>query len=467
MADPLQRCLSYPDPPRSHWSSETVKAYCQYYLQHVISFDEAQALIQGGQAAELDRQLAQALEAQRTRPESHGLLDHTYFSAFDNGSFDVRSTLDAWKRASPGSAFAYAASGMAYVAMARKARGGAYIRDTPQSNIDAMDRLLFQADADLQRAIALNPEVTPAYVGMVNAGSLSLGNAYLRRAAVRGLAAAPDSYALYGVLSGAMQPKWGGSLEAMDQVARAAQTHVKQNPLLAILLSAEPAYRYDVCNCESSASWSAFPMVFDNVASTTLLSSAGYAASNNGHAELATVYLSEVLRFQPGAEGARRRRAASLPGVDESGMALDDANRLVAAEPQIVANYWLRGNVYMAMMDNAHAEKDLEHALALDPDNIDVLSSLGNLYTNQTQEWDKAWDIADRIIRKYPGSPGGWAMKATIQESHPRADLGTTYQYFVDHFGNDPTMQWHINRLRALLAKSSPPVPAGPAPNTR
>lgn len=452
--DPLQRCLAYPDPPRSHWSPATVKAYCQYYLQSVVSFADAQTLIQSGHAADLDRRLAQDLQAQLTRPDSHGLLDHSYFSAFDNGSFDIRSTLDAWKRASPSSAFAYAASGWAYVAMASKARGGAYIQDTPQSNIDAMDRLLSQADADLQRAVALDPKVTPAYVAMIKAGSMSLGSTYIQNAGRRGLAVAPDNYAIYGLLSHAAEPKWGGSLAAMKQVADDAQAHVKQNPLLAILLSAEPAYRYDVCNCESSTNRSAYPLVFDNVSSTTLLSSAGYVASDNGQSELAVIYLSEVLRFQPWSGDVRRRRDSNLSGVGESQMALDDANNLIAADPQNADNYQLRGTVYMSLMDNQHAEKDLESALALSPDDIDVLGPLGNLYIDQTHEWDKAWDITDRIIRKYPGSPAGWVMRATIQENQPRAGLNETYKYFVSQFGNDPGMQWQITHMRELLAKA-------------
>jgi tetratricopeptide (TPR) repeat protein len=460
ISNPMQRCLTYPDPPNSHWSYPAVVAYCRYHMQRVISFADVQKLIQTGHAADLDYQLEQDLQAQINKPAAPGVLDRTYFNDFDNDSFDVRSTLDAWKRASPSSAFAYAASGMAYVAMAANARGAAYIRDTPQSNIDAMDRLLAQADTDLQRAVALNPKVTPAYASMINAGSMSLGDDYTINAAKRGLAAAPDNYSIYGMLSSAVEPKWGGSLEAMDHVAAQAQVYVKRNPLLTIMLSAEPAYRYDVCNCESSANWSAFPVVFDNVSSTTLLSNAGFAASENGHPELAVIYLSEVMRFQPGSWGARRRRDFELPALGESGMAMEDANRLIADNPQIAANYRLRGDIYMSLMDYPLAEKDLERALAMAPDNIEVLSSLGNLYTNLTHEWDKAWDIADRIIGKYPGSPGGWAMRATIVENQPRADLSATYQYFVDHFGDDPTMQWHISRMRELLAKSSQPVPA-------
>ncbi len=464
VADPLQRCLDYPDPPRSHWSPATVEAYCRYYLQKTISFDEAQALIQGGHAAELDRRLAQALQAQRTRPQSRGLLDHTYFSAFDNGSFDVRQTLDAWKRASPDSAFAYAASGSAYVAMAWKARGGAYISDTPQSNIDAMNRLLREADADLQRAMALDPQVTPTYVAMMRAGSLSLGDNYIRRAVQRGLAVAPDNYSIYGLWSAVEEPRWGGSLQAMARVARQAQAHVKQNPLLAILLSLEPAYRYDVCNCRSSANWSAYPVVFDNVASTALLSSAGSTAGANGHPKLAVIYLSEVLRFQPGALGVRRQRDTNLDYVGEMRMALDDASRLIADNPSDARNYLLRGNVYLSLMKVPNAEKDLEHALVMDPDDIDVLGPLASLYIDQTHEWDKAWDITDRIIRKYPGSPAGWVMRATIQESQPRAGLGDTYRYFVEHFGHNPAMQWQIAHIRQVLAKSSSKAPAPKAP---
>ncbi|WP_158884065.1 tetratricopeptide repeat protein [Rhodanobacter sp. L36] len=460
IADPLQRCVSYPDPPRSHWSPESAKAYCLYYLQQTITFDEAEKLIEHGQAAELDRRLAQELQAQLTRPDSHGLLDHTYFASFNDGSFDVRETLDAWKRASPSSAFAFAASGSAYVAMASKARGGAYINETPQSNIDAMDRLLQQADTDLQRAAKLDPKVTPTYVAMINAGSMSLGGDYLRRAAQAGLAAAPDNYAIYGTLSGATEPRWGGSLAAMDHMARQAQAYVKQNPLLAILLSAEPAYRYDVCNCRSSADWSMFPTVFDNVSSVSLLSYAGGAASEQNHFDLAAIYLSEVLRFQPGAEGARRQRDVSLPAFGETAMALDDASRLIAADPLPSRNFRARADIYMSMGKVALAEKDLEQALAIDPDDIDVLVPLGDLYANQTYEWDKAWHIADRIIQKYPNSPAGWMTRATIQENQPRAGLADTLQHVVEHFGHDPSMQWQINRMREVLARGPRSAPS-------
>jgi Tfp pilus assembly protein PilF len=452
--DPLQRCLAYPDPPRSHWSHDAVATYCHYRLQPVISFAEAQALIQSGHAAELDRRLAQALHDQQTQAGSPGVLNQTFYQDFDNGSFDIRPTLDAWKRDSPTSAFAYAASGFAYVAMAANARGSAYMSDTPQSNVDAMDRLLSQADTDLRRALELNPQVTPAYVAMIDAGKMGPGRAYIDEAARRGLAAAPADYSIYSALMVAEQPKWGGSLYAMTGLARRAQAHARDNPLLVLLLAEGPAYAYDVCNCESRADWAADPTVFDNVASLNLLFNAGSAAASNNHPELSVVYLSEALRFQSSTDAIRRKRAYDLAALGEFRMALDDANSLIAADPDNADNYQVLGMVYADMGDEPHAEKDLEEVLVLRPDDAAALVPLASIYINNTQEWDKGWDITNRILRGQPDSPAGWVMRATIQENQPRPGLDKTYMYFVSHFGNDPGMQWQITHMREFLAKT-------------
>ena len=453
--DPLQRCLSYPDPPHSHWSPAAVEAYCRYHLQTIITFNEAQTLIQNGQAADLDRRLAQDLQSQLTKTESRGLLDLTYFVDFDNGSFDVRSTLDAWKRASPSSAFAYAASGWAYVAMAAKARGVAFIRDTPQENIDAMNRLLSQADSDLQRAIALNSKVTPAYVAMLTAGSLSLGDAYIRNVAKRGLAASPDDYAIYGLLSHAAEPKWGGSLQAMKQVAGAAQLHAKDNPLLTLLLSAEPAVEYDVCNCELSAQWAAYPVVFDNVSSTALLLNAGSAAGHAGHADLAAIYFSEALRFVPKNSMAHIRRSYALTSLGEAPWALEEANQQISESPQSAWGYSMRGYAYKWTGDYTHAAPDLEKAAALDPTNTFPLRQLGDIYTH-THDWDKAWDVANRSIQAHPQDAYGWILRASIQKDQPRAGLRDTIDHFLAQFGNDPNEAVPAAEMRRTLMQMNP-----------
>jgi tetratricopeptide (TPR) repeat protein len=458
ITDPLQRCLAYPDPPHSHWSHATAAAYCHYRFQPVISLAQAQALIQSGHADALDRQLAQALHDQQTRPESHGLLDRTYYQDFDNGSMALRSTLDAWKRASPNSAFALAASGMAYVAMASDARGGGYVQDTPASNFQAMDRLLAQADDDLQRAVSLNPQVTPAYAAMITAGKI--GSSDAQAAGARGMAAAPDNYSIAAVLMSAREPKWGGSTQAMASLAQKAQAHAAQNPLLTLLLAEKPAYVYDVCNCQQRAVFAADPLVFDHVASVQLLENAGFAASNNGHPELSVVYLSEALRFNPSLIGSRTRRTYDLVRFGDLSWALIDANQLVQMAPQAAGSFDARGSVHEAMHDYPHATQDLRTAIDLDASDTWPQVELGNLYVYQTHEWDKGWDIATRLIQTHPEQGYGWFLRASIQMDQPRAGLDDTAHYFLDHFGDDPSLQLQVRKVRAALAKE---VAAGKA----
>jgi len=461
ITDPLKRCVAYPDPPGSHWSPESVKAYCLYHLQSTISFDQAQELIRAGHAAELDRRLAKALQAQSTKPESVGLLDHTYFNAFSNGTFDARSTLDAWKRASPHSAFAFAASGFAYVAMAADARGGAYIQDTPQSKIDAMERLLRLADTDLQHAVALDPKVTPAYVAMINAGSMALGDTYVFKAATLGLAHAPADYAIYGLLSHAAEPKWGGSLQAMKVVTRMAQGHVKENPLLAILQTAEPLVEYDVCDCRGATNWKAFPLVFDNIGSTQELFAAGNVANSHGHFDLAVVYLSEGLRFLPGAYIARQHRDEAMSDLGETTLALDDATRWIKQAPDRPWGYDARGYAYKTLGDEPHAAADLQRAVALDPGDMFPLSQMAEMYLG-SQEWDKALGVADQMVRTHADEPDGWVVRAMAQRAANRPGLADTARYFLGHFGDDPSQRQYAAMMRAMLAEQADQKPAAP-----
>lgn len=457
IADPLQRCLKYPDPPNSHWSPATVDAYCHYRFQSVISFAEVQDLIRSGHAADLDRRLAEALQAQLTQPYSRGLVHRIFWGDFYDGSFDTRQTLDAWKRASPNSAFALAASGVAYVAMAHEARGGALIRDTPESNIESMDRLLQQADTDLQLAIQLNPKITPVYEAMMDAGSMSLGDSYTDTAFRRGIAAVPDDYAIYSMYIHVSEPKWGGSLQAMKNIADGAQIHAKTNPMLVLLLAEEPAYRFNACDCAldtEAHAWDAFPAAFDNVSSVNLMLDAGYAANDDNQPKLGVVYLSEGLRFAPDTNMAYIRRAFALTNVGETGWALFEAEREIKKEPQSAWGYSMRGFAYKALHSPFLAVPDLEKAGALDPDNAFPLAQLGWMYVNMGG-WDKAWDVSSRLMHDHPDQGDGWLIRYYVQKNQPRPGLDDTMHHFIDTFGNDLYYAHWTAEMRATLAAES------------
>ena len=450
--DPLQRCLVYPDPPDSHWSHDAVVAYCHYRLLPLLTFAEAQSLIQQGQSVELDRRLAAALQAQQTQPDSRGLLDRIYQEAFQNGSFDIRPTLDAWKRDSPDSAFAFAASGMAYVAMAADARGAGYMKDTPQDSVDSMHKLLAQADSDLRRAIVLNPRVTPAYIALINAGGLGFGRAYTDQAIRSALAVAPDDYAIRSVAMWTLEPKWGGSLGAMDRFAAQAQAYTRTNPLMRLILSERPYYQVENCDCTQDAELAAYPTALDQLASITYLEKAGLAADGNRNMAVPGIYLSEALRFASESDDVRIHRVSALVDFDEAAWAVADLSRLLDATPRNADALTARAYAYEMQADYAHAEQDFRALLAIDPRDVHTLSLLGDLFVNMAQDWDKGWVVADRLTREQPQNLYGWLLRADIQQRQPRAGLDVTADYLDSHFGNDPRLAKIVVRLRAAVA---------------
>jgi tetratricopeptide (TPR) repeat protein len=453
--DPLQRCLAYPNPPGSHWMPDAVAAYCQYRMQPLMSFDELQALIQNGHAPEADQRFTQMLDAQLKQPNARGRLDRTFDQDF-NGSFEEREVLDAWKRASPKSAFAYAASGFAYEKMAHKARGTGYMSDTPASNVESMNRLLQQADTDLRQATLLDNRITPAYTAMIEAGALSLGDAYAADASRRALKVDPANFSIYSTLMWRAQPKWGGSLRKMHEIAARAQTRLSENPLMALELSKEPGYdKLDNCDCHSVDELATYPAIFDQVSTAQEMLYAAYAADSSHHVELSVVYFSEALRFDPDLPDARLHRIFNLSNFDESKWAVDEADSMVKLAPQDEDPIRARAFSYEMLGDYRHAEQDMHTALSMNPADQGVLLELGAMYVNGTHEWDKAWDTDNRIIQGYPSNPYGWTLRAEIQKQQPRAGLQDTINYYAAHFDTSPQAHETLLQMRAALALQS------------
>ncbi|HET6806374.1 MAG TPA: tetratricopeptide repeat protein [Frateuria sp.] len=452
--DPILRCMAYPDPPGSHWSRDTTTAYCHYHLQHVVSLAEIERLIRSGRTRELDQQLRRA-QAQQGSPNTYGLLDETYKRDFSAPTADLRMLLDRWKRESPRSAFAFAASGYAYVAEASNARGRDRIRNTPQARLQTMDALVEKSEADLHRAIELDPSITPAYIALLSGANIARDGAYLEKVAQQAVKAVPDDYSVYSYLMVAVEPKWHGSLQLMKQVAALAQEHVEENPLLRILLTEEPFYAVDNCRCSSAAQVSAYPAVFDQLSTSAHLARAGLVARDNPG--MALVYLSEALRFDPMAPTAWKmtaERSMRLTLAGEPRWGLAEADKVLDAHPDFAGAVKARALAFEKLGKIGLAESALKRAAALDPTDIWSVAELGDLYIS-TNELDKAKSIADQLIRTHADDPRGWVMRASVQSVRYEPGLRETLHYFIAHFGNDPALQATVAQMRAALAEEA------------
>ena len=213
IADPLQRCLHYPDLPGSHWDNETTSAYCRLHNRHTLQLSEIEALLKQGKAGEVDRAFQSYLDTQLHDPKQPGSLDAAFYSAgFDDAKADTRKIIDMWKQQSPDSAFALAASGEQYVDAAQQARGTGWVRDLGDNQVVGMHQQLVLARQDLDRAVKLLPSITPAYSSMVDAGALEGDDDYSYQAAKNGLAVDPANFALRLQMMNLAQPKWVVSL---------------------------------------------------------------------------------------------------------------------------------------------------------------------------------------------------------------------------------------------------------------
>ncbi|GLQ90272.1 tetratricopeptide repeat protein [Dyella flagellata] len=456
IADPLQRCLAYPDPPGLHWSKAVTDAYCHYQLDALIKPDEVRRLIQAGHAAELDRRCAEILHAQLTQPGAQSALDRTFNIDFAVASPATRALVDAWKRQSPQSPFALAASGLSYVVMAQSARGSEYAYKTSQEQFESMGRLLQQARTDLDAAVKLDPQLSPAYAGMLYVAMLGSDPGYGMSAVKRGLAADPANYPIYARLAWMSQPKWGGSVPQVQGVVAAAQRHAKDNPLLLLLLSESKggdAY-VENCPCSREQEDDIYQHLFAEPGTVGMFMSAGWGAHHRNRADLSVIYRSELLRFDPTQLEHRQGRAFDLPGLGQADWALAEGNALVAMAPQDENSYEVRGFVYQALSQSDRAVQDYEQAIRINPDDTWGLLQLGNLYAFILHDWDKAWVLANRMVQLHPEDPRGWLLRAKVEQAQPRKGLDRTISDFVARFGNDPAQQESVAEMQSLRALS-------------
>lgn len=452
ITDPLQRCLAYPDPPGSHWSPAAVRAYCHYRYQPVLGMDAIKQLIHSGQTAKLDQLLTDALKAQQTDPDARGRLDRIYESNFDVASPEVRKLVDAWKRQDPGSAFAWAASGVEYAAEASTARGNDLITNTPASAIASMDKFAHLADADLQHALTLNPHIAPAYRQMIRVGEISLGDAYAMAAVKRGLAEAPDDLGIYDQWMWLEQPNWYGSYAAMDAVALHAAGRVTANPLLVFEVAHGSLYKIRQCDCTDAETAAQYRAVAKQFIGYGDLYKAGNAAQTVNDLGSAGIYYAEALRFNEDDRDAPYGFSIALSSFGFKQWALTVAKRAVAEAPHDEDALGARGLAYGVLGQFDASESDFKAAVAINPDYDWAWTELAHTYTARC-EWDKAWQIANRLVEKDPSHADGLELRAIVQVYEPRLGLADTAANLKQHFGSYPEKLAEVRQIEAIVQK--------------
>jgi tetratricopeptide (TPR) repeat protein len=455
LADPLQRCLHYPNLPGTHWDNATTLAYCQMRTRPTLSLAEIDALLRQGKADQVDRTFQGYLDAQQHDPQQPGAFDQAFYNAgFDEAKAGTRKIIDEWKRQSPDSAFALAASGMQYVDAAQEARGHGWSSDLADDQVSGMREQLKLARKDLDRAVDLLPAATIAYRSMIYAGALESDDDYMEQAALAGLKVDPANYGIRAQMMNQAQPKWGEVFGGEEQQRHEAQALVQKNPLLRMVAARPAVYQATCSDCNDDQSLdmrALLPAADTNVSFSDLNNLAETAYDEQPR--LAMEFYSESLRFNPTDPDVLRWRAELMMRLGDAKGGVQSIEQIAHHYPDNHAVALQLGEIYVKAGRVKEAEQTYLSILQRDPDDEDAMAWLGDLYNHAGHQPDKAEALADTLINRNPNNPQGYIVRACNQMDHNLPGRYETIHYFIDHFGDRPEFKSQVAEMRAYLVK--------------
>ncbi|AUS06011.1 tetratricopeptide repeat protein [Pseudotamlana carrageenivorans] len=125
--------------------------------------------------------------------------------------------------------------------------------------------------------------------------------------------------------------------------------------------------------------------------------------------------LNEVIKLEPKNLDAYFQRALAKNNSEDFYGAIVDYSKIIAEQPD-ADSYYNRGNSRYSVKDYAEAKEDYAKAYLLDDSFIDALYSLACVRLD-LEEYDKAIKDFDKVIKKIPGQPKTYILRATAYKA--------------------------------------------------
>lgn len=329
IADPVARCEAYPDLPGNEWPMGAAKTRCvllrEPQWQTLEPVEAMLAKPNGGR--ELDAHYAQVLKAHYEDPQQREALFREY-RIWDETDKAGRLA-ETWRKQSPDSPYALLALGRYYVEAGKETRGEDVIGKTSRVRLEGMERQLDLARPLLERALSLEPKLTPGYDSLLDIAAFS-GNDELRAAVIEAYGKTdPGSWSVMVSRQHFAEDKWGGSAQERDRIAQDIRERQGRYPLLASLnLSAEQLEAIaQARNGNYEATRATLEEASRSVPEPRVLGHAGVAAYYRNEHQRGLGYLSQSLRFNPDSLFFLHKRASLFNWFFDYESALRDAQR--------------------------------------------------------------------------------------------------------------------------------------------
>jgi tetratricopeptide (TPR) repeat protein len=243
---------------------------------------------------------------------------------------------ESWLQFSPNHYAPYLARAHYFYEYGWESRGYRFRKDTPDEQIQKMRHFFRKAVEDVNRARAIDPKLIPAYtvlLGVYNATGDEEGEFQTIETA---LELFPESFLMRSTYMWAIEPRWGGSYEQMEEFAKEAEEYYDLNPELTVLygfIYSDQAKRF-----KSNEKYEQALNMY-----TTALSYGDNFEFYHARAEIYHYYLNEAEK------------------------ALADVERSITFRPLAYKSYQLRSRIYYKMGDIDSALDDLDTADLLKP----------------------------------------------------------------------------------------------------
>jgi tetratricopeptide (TPR) repeat protein len=329
--DRLEHCLNYPDPPNVHWQRSVVAALCHHTFDSLVTLDQIADMLKKHHSDEVNSIFASYRQAQRSGKQPD-VLDVAFDRTFSDACKCARDAADAWLAASPHSAYALAASGIQYAMAAGVARGTKYANETPPENFARMHVLDAKADADLRKALSIDPGLMPA---ISQEAILAMREGRRNEALMwlsKGLQRDPENFHLNDIIAMNAMPRWGGSVPELNQAKARALRNADRNPMLVLVASEVDVYLQECDDC--TMTMRDFESTMMDAPILSSLRQAGVRAVEGHNFPVGVIYLSELLRFSPTSElWARTNRGIAWTFIGDFDAAQHDADIALALRP--------------------------------------------------------------------------------------------------------------------------------------
>lgn len=157
------------------------------------------------------------------------------FYAFNTKNTSLEVFFNEWVDKHPKSYAAYLARGIYYKNMGWKKRGEKYISETTKKQISGMNFYFQKSLMDFEKTMEINPNLLLSYCYMIDILKNYKKFEIIRTLADRGLEKNPNSLLIRWFYLNSILPRWGGSVEKMQDFINEAKPYYKNNPKLKIL----------------------------------------------------------------------------------------------------------------------------------------------------------------------------------------------------------------------------------------